>query len=132
MGFHRVGNRTYWVEVYAHPEDLPIGGNVLASGNFDEDRAAENLVREQLADGNEWAWCLVQVEVTDMDSDDEATESEYLGGCSYKSRRDFITSMLTCFDPATGITTEAGYYDDMVAACIERLNKRFLREGATG
>ena len=114
MGFHKVGNRTYWIDVYCHMEDIPIEGNVLVSGNDREDKLAEDLVREELEDGNEWAWCMAQVEVTDMDSDNENTESDYLGACSYKSKADFIKN--------------SGYYDDMVKTCIEQLNERFMKE----
>jgi hypothetical protein len=114
MGFHRRGNRTFWIDVYAHPEDIPIEGNVLASGNDKEDKLAEDLVREELEDGNEWAWCLLQVEVTDMDSENENVVSEYLGGCNYRSKRDFIAN--------------SGYYEDMVNECIARLEVKFMKE----
>ena len=116
MGFHRAGNRTFWVDVYAHMEDVGIEGNVLASGNDAMDKAAEDLVREELEDGNEWAWCTIQVEVTDMDSDNENVESEYLGCCNYRSKKDFVKS--------------EGYYSDMVNECIERLEVVFLKESA--
>lgn len=43
------------------PYETPITGNVLASGDYDADQAAEKWVRDQLEAGNEWAWCVVCV-----------------------------------------------------------------------
>ena len=42
------------------PEDLPITGNASA---IDEvtDALVEAHIRDQLARGNEWAWCVVRV-----------------------------------------------------------------------
>jgi hypothetical protein len=48
-------------EVYIDPEDISIRGNVLASGDEEEDRKAEAWVIDQLDAGNEYAWCIARV-----------------------------------------------------------------------
>jgi len=85
------------------PETMSIEGNVLASGLDWQDQQAEAEVYEQLANGNDWAWCMAKVTVT---SDDGRQECDYLGGCSYKNEEDFKTS---------------GYYQDMIDHCSARL-----------
>ncbi len=93
---------TFTVE--AEEEDLPIEGNVLASGDDDADREAEREIREDLEQGNPWAWCCVKVTATWKDW----TGTDYLGACSYASEKDFVT--------------EDGYYPDMRARALEALN----------
>lgn len=75
-------------EVNALEEDMRVRGNALASGDDKEDKACEDGILEQLADGNIWAWC--HIEVKGRFGDLEATDS--LGACSYKSREDFIAA----------------------------------------
>jgi hypothetical protein len=70
------------------PETTPLEGNVLASGNDAEDKAAEDGVRQQLEAGNEWAWCTVKV--TAEIPGTEFKGVDYLGCCSYKSLENFI------------------------------------------
>ena len=88
---------TTWREVLAEhvtysvrcePEGVPIRGNVMASGDAAEDRAAEVEVRAQLAAGNEWAWC--SVIVTCRLSGTELCGEDSLGCCSYDSEEDFM------------------------------------------
>jgi hypothetical protein len=67
-----------------------------------DDKEALELVREQLASGNEWAWCTVRVHVAI--GDDEAFET--LGCCSYEDQEDF---------------QDSGYYEDMLTACLDRI-----------
>ena len=64
------------------------------------------------AESNEWHWCnvTVQVEYTD-ENGTEYTAETYLGGCSYKSRMDFVKN--------------SGYYDDMLAEVLTDLNSQF-------
>lgn len=93
----------------AFPEDISIEGNVLASGNSDEDRKAEQWVRDSLESGNEWAWCSVKVTAyIDLPGLD-LEESDYLGACSYKSQRDF---------------EKGGYFEDMKLEAKTRLLRR--------
>ncbi len=89
--------------VECEPETLALEGNVLASGNDEEDARAEEDIRTQLNSGNEWAWCYVRVIAAWKGYEGQ----DCLGGCSYKSRKDFI---------------EAGdYFPDMVQAAFQNL-----------
>lgn len=48
-------------EITIKPCDIPLEGNVMASGDDDVDRAAEQSVRESLERGDVHAWCDVLV-----------------------------------------------------------------------
>lgn len=91
--------------IVCHPEDTPIEGNVLASGDDEEDRKAEQSVKDQLAMGNDWAWCGVEV----RGSLAGITLNDYLGCCSYASREDFTVS-------------SNDYYDDMRQSIVDQFN----------
>ena len=66
------------------------------------------FVREQIRSGNVWGWCSIEVKAKFTTEDGEEVEaSDYLGGCSYHSRRDFM-------EPG-------GYYDDMKKASYAEL-----------
>lgn len=93
------------ITVECLPEDLPIKGNASA---IDEatDRQIVRKIKQELAAGNEWAWCCVRVTVEYEDN----AECEYLGCCNYKNRHDFIKN--------------SGHYQDMVKECFERLVAR--------
>jgi hypothetical protein len=71
--------------VEALPEDLPIRGNIMASGDDDVDKEVEETVIRQLENGNVWAWCIIEVTAEYKGY----TGVDYLGGCSYRSRADF-------------------------------------------
>lgn len=73
------------VEVEALPEDMPLGGNVLASGDDAVDRAAEQELADRLDSGDVWAWACVQVAVRFDGFEADA----HLGGCCYDSEADF-------------------------------------------
>lgn len=92
--------------VTAIPEDIPVRGNVLDSGNDDQDRQAENEVIEK-SRYSIWAWCCVKVTVSYKGL---LSHDEYLGCCSYEDQADFIKN--------------SGYYDDMVEAGISELQKQ--------
>lgn len=91
--------------VEALPEDMQIYGNVLASGDDDEDRKAAEAVQADLESGNEWAWCTVRV----TGKWEGLKAVDYLGGCSYKSQEDFCAP--------------GGYYDDMRATVLAELQE---------
>lgn len=80
-------------EIECMPEDMPVKGNCSAIDE-DTDRETENMIYEQLSNGNKWAWCMVKV--TAKYKGIEGTDN--LGGCSYKSEADF---------------KKDGYYEDM-------------------
>lgn len=75
------------------PEDMDFVGNCSAV-DPKTDKKNEDWIRQQLEDGNEWAWCCVK-----MTAKYKSFEGvDYLGGCSYKSEEDF---------------KKDGYYKDM-------------------
>jgi len=86
-------------------EDMPIEGNVCATGDLVEDKEQEHWVRRQLREGNEWAWCTVKVSA----SWNGLTAEDYLGCCSYESAEDF--------------KQPGGYYDDMKAEAAAELDR---------
>lgn len=82
-------------KVFTAPENYSeIEGN---AGTKD----IEAWVKQQLADGNELAWCRIDVRArwTDDYADKTYEGHDYLGHCSYRNRADFIQP--------------GGYYDDM-------------------
>jgi hypothetical protein len=81
---------TFVLEHYA--EDTPLKDNLCAHEGDDE---CYQWVRDQLAQGNVWAWCVAKVTAL---LDDGRYGTDHLGGCSYKDEEDFKTG---------------GYYDDM-------------------
>lgn len=88
-------------DLIAEPEDDD------PRGHFD-DPADVAFVREQINQGNIWGWCQVTVIAQWTDNDGNVHQGrDYLGGCSYLSRRDFMAP--------------GGYYDDMKAEAYERL-----------
>jgi hypothetical protein len=93
-------------KVEALPEDMPLEGNVMASGDDAQDREAEEIIRKDYESGNEWAWCVAKVTGSWMG----LSHSTYLGGCSYKSKEDFCAS--------------GGYYDDMQAEILKEIQDK--------
>lgn len=86
-------------------EYTPIKGNALVSGNDDEDREAEAEIFRQIAEGNGWAWCAVEVKAKWRGIEG----SDYLGCCSYKSEDDF---------------KKDGYYTDMKREAYAEIIRR--------
>jgi len=77
------------------------------AGHFCDEEDVE-FVREQIRDGNVWGWCSVEVKAKFTTEDGEEVEaSDYLGGCSYRNRQDFM-------EPG-------GYYDDMKKSAYTEL-----------
>jgi len=81
-------------DLYCLPSDLPVRGNVMASGDADVDRSFEDEIIEDLEAGNPWAWCLVRVTAGLEGS--ALRGVAYLGGCSYESEDDF--KVCGCYD----------------------------------
>lgn len=90
------------VTLRCEPEDVEIEGNASAIGPK-EDAETYAWIRDQLARGNDWAWCHVVVTA----EYDGLTASDSLGCCSYESEADFCKP--------------GGYYDDMVSAALDDL-----------
>ena len=91
-------------EIECLPEDLQIEGYASAIDEETDAKIAHDI-RKQLEKGNEWAWCVVKV----TGEWEGLEKSTYLGGCSYRSERDFVTN--------------SGYFEDMKADVLEKLNK---------
>lgn len=87
------------VHVSAKPDDIPPDGHM-------EQSLVEELLRK--AETSEWAWAVVHVTVHWRGM----SETEALGGCSYKDEEDF-----RCCD----------YFADMKEAAIENLARQAER-----
>ena len=85
-------------EIFCSPEECPIEGNAMASGDDAFDRHCEDRIRTDLAEGNEWAWCCVRVTAR-YEGIDSVVGQDYLGCCSYSGIEDF--------------KQPSEYYDDM-------------------
>lgn len=84
-------------------------------GHF-EDPDDIAFVRQQIENGNVWGWCSTHVIAKWTDAEgNEYHGDAYLGGCSYRNRRDFM-------EPG-------GYYDDMKQEAYDDLAKQLLRAG---
>ena len=95
-------------EITCMPEDTPVRGNALDSGDPAEDRKIEDEIISDLDNGNEWAWCCVRVRATWKGF----TGEDYLGGCCYGSRAEFEAG---------------GYLPDMKAQALADLNASVAR-----
>ena len=85
------------------------------SGHFD-DREDVEFVRQQIRDGNVWGWCSTHVIAKWTAPDGQEVQGDdYLGGCSYLSREDFMAP--------------GGYYDDMKSEAYDRLCAKLERMG---
>lgn len=71
-------------EIECVPEDMPIHGNANAIDGLTNEQI-ENDIRDQLAGGNTWAWCIIRVTARWADYEGYS----YLNGCSYRSEEQF-------------------------------------------
>ncbi len=91
-------------QIFVNPEDVSIRDNAIASGDDKADRECEDRIMADLENGNEWAWCGVEVRATLPGT--VLSGSDFLGCCSFTDKEDFCTS---------------GCYDDMKAEAYDRL-----------
>ena len=70
------------------PEDKPVAGNAIWSGDTHYDQCVERKILDDLVGGNAWAWCSVKVTARV----DGIEGTDYLGGCSHANRQDFLNS----------------------------------------
>jgi len=91
------------------PEDTPVRGNAMNSGEDDYDREVENKILADL-EWNQWAWCCAHVIARwkGFKGDD------YLGGCSYDSEEQF--------------RAPGGDWDDMKQQALDDLQANIERE----
>ena len=100
--------------IETEPEDTPVRGNAMASGDPEFDREVEDSIINQLRRGNEWAWCTVKVTGFYLG----LSASEYLGCCSYRDEEEFAGG---------------AYYADMQNEITDRIHEqvnRIIKEGA--
>lgn len=76
------------------PEDIPIEGNVQASGDDEADKKQEAWVREQLTSGNQAAWCCVEVTATVTVDGETFTGTDCIGGCSYENEDSLLDQLV--------------------------------------
>ncbi len=91
------------VTLECEEENSPwVGSFQKADGSNDTEM--NEWIRQELRSGNPWAWCMahVTVELGEFKGED------YLGGCSYRSKDEFI---------------KGGYYESMVFEACEELAK---------
>lgn len=92
----------------ALPEDLDPEDSF--GSELEENKQAIAKIREDYANGNEWAWTCVRVRAEFLGHMSE----NYLGACSYKSRADFKDT--------------SGYYEDMVNVALDALAESILTD----
>lgn len=85
-------------------DDIPVRGNVLASGDDKQDKEAEDEIIARLESGDVWAWACVTVTAKWKNFEGFDT----LGCCSYTDEADF---------------KEGDYYQDMKVSALKELNK---------
>lgn len=90
-------------ELECLPEDIPVRGNAMASGDDAADREYEDEIIRRLDAGDVWAWCTVKV--TARFGAFEGVS--YLGCCNYRDEEDF--------------TQPGGYFEDMEAEAFDAL-----------
>ena len=94
------------IELTVMPEDLPLRGNLICSGDNRYDRKLENETIDRLESGDVWAWCIVEVRlITRCKCCGSVKDSfsDFLGGCSYAGPSEFKAG---------------GYYLDMIKTVI--------------
>lgn len=92
-------------EVTAEPEDVPVRGNALASGDDAADKEYEDEILRRVVRGDTWAWCVVIVTAKWSDYVGRAV----LGGCTYDGEADFRKNSM--------------YIEDMKAEALDDLNR---------
>lgn len=97
------------IELEVEPDDMPLKGNVCATGDDAADAEQEREVAERLGRGDWWAWCYVRVTATwTAPSGATYTGSDSLGGCSYASEQDFRAD---------------AYYTDLLEVAVHHLRE---------
>lgn len=88
--------------------------DIRPEGDMDPEAAA--WVRDQIDQGNVWGWASVTVTAKFTTEDGEELEGhDYLGGCSYLSKEDFMQP--------------GGYYPQMREAAYEDLCQQLEKLG---
>ena len=89
--------------LFIEPEDSPLEGNVIESGDNVTDLLAEVDIAQRLNYGDEWAWFCARVEA----SFKSLRGIDMLGCCSYSGKDEFLA--------------DDGYWPDMKAQALANL-----------
>lgn len=89
-------------EVEIEPEDLPVRGNVIESGDLQYDKSVEDEIIAELNSGNIYVWCCIKVTAKWK----TWSGVTYLGGCSSKSEKELLSDNA---DLIEGLKNEALY-----------------------
>lgn len=109
---------TYQLSI--EPEDIPVRGNAIASGDDAYDKKVEDEIIRRVDNGDDWAWCTVEVDAIFFPKGGQAariTGRTSLGGCSYKDEEDF--------------KQEGGYYPQMQDDALRELATTIVGYAAT-
>jgi hypothetical protein len=106
MSWKKLNKNDINIRITAYPEDIPVKGNAICSGNEDFDQQVESEILERLEQDEVWAWATVCVTA----EWEGLKEEGYLGCCCYADEKEFCQ--------------EGGYYEEMVEEAINNLNKR--------
>lgn len=85
---------------------MPMKGNLIDSGDSEFDNKTILEVTADVNNGNIWGWCTVEMKASYKGL---LTASDYLGGCSYASEKEFI---------------EGGYYEQMQDNCLDEIQRQ--------
>ena len=91
--------------MYISPNDIPVRGNAMSSGDNQADKRYEDEILARLDRGDTWAWASVEMQARQG----SAIGRDYLGGCCYENTKEFIAN---------------GYFEDMKRAAREDLKKQ--------
>jgi hypothetical protein len=92
-------------ELTVEPEDIPVRGNAMASGDDELDKACEGEILDRLDRGDVWAWAYVKV----IAKWNGFSGWAGLGGCCYEDERHFVENSM--------------YYEDLKHEALADLNR---------
>jgi hypothetical protein len=104
------------VEIIVKPENIPVHGNVIDSGDRAFDKKVEDEILARLDRGDPWAWAYVRVRVSLPDHPQFFGE-DTLGGCSYKSEAQFLRD---------------AYFKDMKRIALDELREKVAEAARSG
>lgn len=88
---------------HIEPEDIPVRGNAMASGDDAADRELEDEILARLDRGDDVAWCMAVVTAT-LEIDGETFKgTASLGACSYETEAQLRNECFEHYD----LTSEA-------------------------
>lgn len=103
--------------IHCLEEDIPVRGNVMASGDDALDKEAEDATIAALGH-NPWAWCTVKVVATVTHRGAAFTGYDYLSCCSYENEAAFCS--------------DSGYFPDMKKNALQDLQQNLRLSVGSG